>query len=331
MTDATQFQLNGDGALRHLLTTEGMSAAILTEILDTAESFLPASHEPPRKVPLLRGSTVATLFFEPSTRTRTTFEVAAKRLSADVIDMQLEYSSKNKGEDDVDTLFTLQAMGVDLFVIRHPENGATANFASHVAPDVAVLNAGDGSNAHPTQALLDAFTIRRHRPDFHNLSVAIVGDVRHSRVAQSNIHALKTLGVPDIRVVAPEGLMLEDPDRLGVTPAYTLADGIRDADVVMGLRIQRERMHHERVPSVDEYHRQFGLTRQTLGGLKPEAIIMHPGPINRGVEIDAETAYGPQSVILEQVRNGIAIRMAVMAIIAGNVKKAASHAADTAG
>jgi aspartate carbamoyltransferase catalytic subunit len=323
MTDPAQFQLDAHGRLRHLLTTEGMPADILTEILDTAASFLPASKEPPRKVPLLRGSTVANLFFEPSTRTRTTFEVAAKRLSADVIDMQLEHSSKNKGEDDVDTLYTLQAMGVDLFVIRHPENGAAAHFARHVAPDVAVLNAGDGSNAHPTQALLDALTIRRHRPDFHNLSVAIVGDVRHSRVAQSNIHALKTLGVPDIRVVAPEGLMLEDPSKLGVTPVFTLAEGIRDVDVVMGLRIQRERMHHERVPSVEEYHRQFGLTRHTLGGLKPEAIIMHPGPINRGVEIDADTAYGPQSVILEQVRNGIAIRMAVMAIIAGNVKKAA--------
>lgn len=311
-------QIDEHGRLRHLLTTEGLPRELILEILDTAESFLDAGGRPGRKVPLLRGFTVFNLFFEPSTRTRTTFELAAKRLSADVLNLQLESSSKSKGEDDLDTLFTLQAMGADVFVVRHPDNGAAERFAGHVDPHVAILNAGDGSNAHPTQALLDAFTIRRHKQDFAGLRVAIVGDVRHSRVAHSNIHALRTLGVTDIRVVAPEALMIQDPESLGVRPCHELAAGIDGADVVMGLRLQRERMHHERLPSVDEYHRRYGLTRETLAGLKSDALVMHPGPINRGIEIDPDIAYGPQSVVLEQVRNGIAVRMAVMAMIVGN-------------
>jgi len=316
-------QIDSRGKLRHLLTTEGLGAELITDILDIADSFLPEDNQPPKKVPLLRGTTVVNLFFEPSTRTRTTFELAAKRLSADVLNMQMEHSSKNKGEDDLDTLFTLQAMGADVFVIRHPENGAAAYFAEHAAKHVAILNAGDGSHAHPTQALLDCFTIRRHKQKFAGLAVAIVGDVRHSRVAHSNIHALKALGVTDIRIIAPPPLMLEDPVGMGITPCNNLAEGIDGADVVMGLRLQHERMHHERLPSVAEYHRDFGLTPATLKNLKPDAIIMHPGPINRGVEIDPEVAYGPQSVILEQVRNGIAIRMAVMAMIAGAGNRAA--------
>ena len=311
-------QVDTQGKLRHLLTTEGLPQELILEILDIAESFLDADKRPTRKVPLLRGLTVFNLFFEPSTRTRTTFELAAKRLSADVLNLQMESSSRSKGEDDLDTLFTLQAMGADLFVIRHPENGAAAKFAANVAPQVAILNAGDGSNAHPTQALLDCFTIRRHKKQFENLSVAIVGDVRHSRVAHSNIHALKTLGVKDIRMIAPPPLMLEDPDGMGVTACHNLAQGIEGVDVVMGLRLQHERMHHELLPSVADYHREFGLTQKTLAGLKPDAIVMHPGPINRGVEIDPEVAYGPPSVILEQVSNGIAVRMAVMAMIAGS-------------
>lgn len=310
-------QVNAQGKLQHLLTTEGLSRELITEILDTAESFLDAEGRPTRKVPLLRGLTVFNLFFEPSTRTRTTFELAAKRLSADVLNLQMESSSRSKGEDDLDTLFTLQAMGADLFVVRHPENGAAASFAANVAPGVAVLNAGDGSNAHPTQALLDCLTIRRHKKKFQGLSVAIVGDVRHSRVALSNIHALKTLGVTDIRIVAPRALMLADPQGLDVIACHNLAEGIDGVDVVMGLRLQRERMHHERLPSVAEYHRDFGLTSTTLKSLKSDALVMHPGPINRGVEIDPEVAYGPQSVILEQVTNGIAVRMAVMAMIVG--------------
>lgn len=323
MTVKACAQVDSRGRLRHLLTTEGLPRQLLFDIMDTADSFLDAQGQPSRKVPLLRGLTVFNLFFEPSTRTRTTFELAAKRLSADVLNLQMESSSRSKGEDDLDTLFTLQAMGADLFVVRHPENGAAARFAENVAPGVAVLNAGDGSNAHPTQALLDCFTIRRHKESFEGLAVAIVGDVRHSRVALSNIHALKTLGVKDIRMIAPPALMIEDPQAMGVTACHNLAEGIDGVDVVMGLRLQRERMHHERLPSVSEYHREFGLTSTTLHALKPDALVMHPGPINRGVEIDPEVAYGPQSVILEQVTNGIAVRMAVMAMIAGGAASTA--------
>lgn len=311
-------QLDEQGRLRHLLTTEGLSGALINEILDTAESFVSVGDQAVKKVPLLRGRTVVNLFFEPSTRTRTTFELAAKRLSADVLNMQMESSSKAKGEDDLDTLFTLQAMQVDMFVIRHRENGAAANFARHVAPHVAVLNAGDGANAHPTQALLDAFTIRRHKPDFARLKVAIVGDLLHSRVALSNIHCLKALGVQDLRVVAPPALMLRNPEALGVTAHHNLSQGLKDADVVMTLRLQHERMHERKIDSLEGYRQDYGLTVENLAPAAADAIIMHPGPINRGVEIDAEVAYGPRSVILEQVTNGIAVRMAVMAMIIGS-------------
>lgn len=311
-------QLDERGRLRHLLTTEGLSGALVTEILDTAESFVSVGDQAVKKVPILRGRTVVNLFFEPSTRTRTTFELAAKRLSADVLNLSVEVSSKSKGEDDLDTLFTLQAMQVDMFVIRHRENGAAANFARNVAPHVAVLNAGDGTNAHPTQALLDAFTIRRHKPDFSSLKVAIVGDVLHSRVAMSNIHCLKALGVRDIRIIAPPALMLEHPETLGVTAFHSLKEGLAHADVVMALRVQHERMHEKKIRSEAEYHADYGLTRDSLATAARDVIIMHPGPINRGVEIDADVAYGPRSVILEQVTNGIAVRMAVMAMIIGS-------------
>jgi aspartate carbamoyltransferase catalytic subunit len=311
-------QLDEQGRLRHLLTTEGLSGDIVSEILDTAESFVPVGHQDVKKVPLLRGRTIVNLFFEPSTRTRTTFELAAKRLSADVLNFQMEGTSKAKGEDDLDTLYTLQAMQTDMFVVRHRENGAAARFAQHCAPHVAILNAGDGTNAHPTQALLDAFTIRRHKPNFASLKVAIVGDVLHSRVAHSNIHCLKALGVTDIRIVAPPALMMEHPQALGVTLCHELADGLRDADVVMTLRLQHERMHERRIESLEQYHMDYGLTRDNLAPAAADAIIMHPGPINRGVEIDEDVAYGPRSVILEQVSNGIAVRMAVMAMIIRN-------------
>jgi aspartate carbamoyltransferase catalytic subunit len=313
-------QLDDAGRLRHLLTVEGLPATLITEILDTAESFLPKTGPPVKKVPLLRGATVVNLFFEASTRTRITFELAAKRLSADVLNIQVEYSSKTKGEDDLDTLFTLQAMGAEVFVVRHPENGAAARFAEHVAPEVAVLNAGDGSHAHPTQALLDMLTIRRHKPDFTALTVAIVGDIRHSRVAHSDICALRTLGVAEIRAVAPPELMPEDPDGIGVRSCTRLAEGLDGADVVIALRLQHERMRQSLGVAPEDYRREYGLNEDNLKGLRPDALIMHPGPINRGVEIDPEVAYGPRSVILEQVRNGIAVRMAVMAMIAGRGK-----------
>lgn len=311
-------QLDGRGRLRHLLTTEGLDGAIVREILDTAESFLPVGEQAIKNVPLLRGRTIVNLFFEPSTRTRTTFELAAKRLSADVLNIPVEVSSKIKGEDDLDTLYTLQAMQVDMFVIRHRDNGAAAHFARHAADHVAILNAGDGANAHPTQALLDAFTIRRHKPDFSQLKVAIVGDVLHSRVAHSNIHCLKALGVRDIRIVAPPALMLEDPKGLGVSPHHELASGIEGADVVMTLRLQHERMHERKIESLESYRAEYGLTADSIRPAATDAIIMHPGPINRGVEIDEDVAYGPRSVILEQVTNGIAVRMAVMAMIIRN-------------
>lgn len=309
-------QLSAEGRLRHLLDIQGLPLSLLNEILDTAESFLPESGPPVKKVPLLRGTTVVNLFFEASTRTRMTFELAAKRLSADVLNVQVEHSSKNKGEHDLDTLFTLQAMGAKVFVIRHPENGAAAYFASQVAPGVAVLNAGDGSHAHPTQALLDMLTIRRHKPDFGKLTVTLVGDVRHSRVAHSDICALRTLGVREIRAVAPPPLLPGDPAVAGVRACSDLAEGLEGADVVIALRIQHERMRDTLEIAPETYRREFGLTGENLSNLRPDALIMHPGPINRGVEIDPEIAYGPQSVILEQVRNGIAVRMAVMAMIA---------------
>lgn len=315
MNKAVDIQINPRGQLQHLLSTEGLPRELIIEILDRAEDFLPAGGRRIQSSGLLSGRTVMNLFFEPSTRTRTTFELAAKRLSADVLNLFMESSSRTKGETDLDTLLTLQAMHVDMLVIRHPDNGATTEFAQAVGEDVAILNAGDGSNAHPTQALLDAFTIRRHKPDFTQLKVAIVGDVLHSRVAHSNIHALKTLGVPDIRIVAPPALMLEGADTLGVQTYHDLATGIKDADVVMTLRLQHERMHEQRVTSLQDYHRDYGLTRSNLAPAADDAIIMHPGPINRGVEIDPEVAYGERAVVLEQVTNGIAVRMAVMAMI----------------
>src|SRR5699024_2803444 len=268
--------------------------------------------------PLLRGKTVFNLFFENSTRTRTTFELAAKRLSADVINMDVAHSSRSKGEDDLDTLYTLEAMGADIFAIRHPESGAAARFAAHAADNVAIINAGDGSHAHPTQALLDVFTIRRHRPDFARLAVAIVGDVRHSRVAHSTIHALRALGTTDIRLVGPRSFLPENAPFDDVTLHTDTATALAGADVVMGLRIQCERIVGDALAGVDDYHADYGLTPANLAHASPSALIMHPGPINRGVEITAEVAYGRQSVILEQVRNGIAVRMAVMAMIAGN-------------
>src|SRR5699024_10127155 len=255
---------------------------------------------------------------ENSTRTRTTFELAAKQLSADVINMDVAHSSRSKGEDDLDTLYTLQAMGADIFAIRHPVNGAAERFAKHAADNVAIIKAGDGSHAHPTQGLLDVFTIRRHRPDFDKLRIAIVGDIRHSRVAHSTIRALQTLGTHDIRVVGPESFLPEDPAALGVAATIDTAAGLADADIVMCLRIQRERIPGDALAGVDDYHNNYGLIPTNLAHAQPDALVMHPGPINRGVEITADVAYGKQSLILEQVRNGIAIRMAVMAMIAGN-------------
>jgi aspartate carbamoyltransferase catalytic subunit len=270
-----------------------------------------------KKVPLLRGKTVVNLFFEPSTRTRMTFELAAKRLSADVLNLDVAHSSTRKGETLLDTLRNLEAMQMDMLVVRHAESGAADFFARHAAPHVSVLNAGDGRHAHPTQALLDMFTIRRHKTDFTALTVVIVGDVAHSRVARSQIHALRILGVPDIRVVAPRTLLPVDIESLGVRVFPHLETALRDCDVVITLRLQRERMQGTFLPSEGEYFRHYGLDTARLALARPDALVMHPGPINRNVEIASAVADGSQSVILEQVTNGIAVRMAVMAQVLG--------------
>ena len=311
-------QLNKNGELIHLLSTEGLSRDILTHILDTAAQFTSVSNREVKKVPLLRGKSVFNLFFENSTRTRTTFEIAAKRLSADVINLDIARSSASKGESLLDTIANLSAMSADMFVVRHSESGAPYLIAQHVAPHVHVVNAGDGRHAHPTQALLDMYTIRHYKKDFTNLTVAIVGDIVHSRVARSNIHALTTLGVPEVRVVGPRTLVPGDLREMGVRVCHDMAEGIRDADVVIMLRLQNERMTGGMLPSAGEFFKEFGLTESKLALAKPDAIVMHPGPINRGVEIDSAVADGKQSVILPQVTFGIAVRMAVMSILAGN-------------
>lgn len=311
-------QLNKNGELQHLLTTEGLPVAILRHILDTAESFTGVTEREVKKIPLLRGKSVFNLFFEPSTRTRTTFEIAAKRLSADVINLNMAVSSQTKGETLLDTVNNLSAMHADMFVVRHNQSGAAHLIARHVGPEVHVINAGDGWHAHPTQALLDMFTIRRYKQDFHTLRVAIIGDILHSRVARSQIHALTTLGVPEIRVIAPKTLLPAKVERLGVHVYHNMTQGLKDVDVLMMLRLQRERMESAHLPSTEEYFKYYGLTLEKLALAKPDAIVMHPGPMNRGVEIDSEVADGPQSVILPQVSFGIAVRMAVMSILAGN-------------
>lgn len=311
-------QLTSDGQLRHLLSIEGLPKRILTQILDTAESFVGVAEREVKKVPLLRGKTVCNIFFENSTRTRTTFEIAAKRLSADVINLNVNTSSQAKGETILDTVDNLIAMHADIFVVRHAQSGAAHLIAQHVAPHIHVINAGDGRHAHPTQGLLDVFTIRRYKPEMHNLRVAIVGDVLHSRVARSEIHALTTLGVPEVRVIAPKTLLPEHVEKLGVQVFHDMKTGLKDVDVVMMLRLQNERMNGAMLPSAQEYFKTYGLTQEKLDYAKPDAIVMHPGPMNRGVEIDSAVADGNQSVILPQVTYGIAVRMAVMAILAGN-------------
>lgn len=317
MNTAADVQLDAEGRLRHFLTTEDLAAERLVEILDLAESFASVHDKPIKKVPLLRGHTVVNLFFETSTRTRNTFELAAKRLSADVLNVDVATSATTKGESLLDTIANLEAMQCDLFVIRHGESGAPHLVARHVADHVHVINAGDGQHAHPTQAMLDLFTMRRHKGDFRQLTVAIVGDLLHSRVARSEIHALRTLGAREIRAVGPRTLIPADLEALGVEIFHDVEAGLTGADVIVMLRLQRERMEHALLPSGSEFFAGWGLTPERLRLAHPEAIVMHPGPTNRGVEIDSRVADGPQSVILEQVTNGIAVRMAVMALVTG--------------
>ena len=310
-------QLDDQGRLRHFLSVEGLPRTTLTEILDTAESLASAASQNVKKVPLLRGKTIVNLFFEPSTRTRTTFELAAKRLSADSLNMNISASSTSKGESLLDMLHNLEAMQCDMFVVRHAESGAAHFIARNVGDSIAVVNAGDGQHAHPTQAMLDMFTIRRHKGEFHNLRVAIVGDVGHSRVARSQIHALTTLGVPEVRVIGPKTLIPESLRGLGVHIYHDLDEGLDGVDVVLVLRLQNERMGAALLPSEREYFHLYGITAERLERAADDAIVLHPGPINRGVEIDSEVADGERSVILEQVTHGIAVRMAAMSLVMG--------------
>ena len=310
-------QYDKSGKLRHFLTVEGLSRDTLVHILDTAESFITFGEREIKKVPILRGKTVVNLFFEDSTRTRTTFEIAAKRLSADVINLNPRRMSTSKGESILDTVRNLEAMHTDLFVVRDAHSGAAYLIAQHVPSHVAIINAGDGRHAHPTQAMLDVFTIRQHKQEFGNLRVAIVGDILHSRVARSQIHALNILGVPEIRVVAPKTLLPTEVEKLGVHPYTDMRLGLEDVDIVIMLRLQLERMQGTLIASEQEYFNLYGLTEDKLSHAKPDALVMHPGPINRGLEIASEVADGPQSVILDQVTNGIAVRMSIMAIVMG--------------
>jgi len=313
-------QFNSAGELTHLLTLEGLPKEQILHILDTAQQFVSVT-DPSRevkKVPLLRGKSVFNLFFENSTRTRTTFEIAAKRLSADVINLDISTSSTAKGESLLDTIDNLVAMQADIFVVRHSVSRAPIEIANHVPAHVHVVNAGDGSHQHPTQGLLDMYTMRHFKQNFKGLKVAIVGDIVNSRVAKSNIHALSTLGCEDIRAIGPESLLPSDLDMLGVKVFHTMEEGLKDVDVVMTLRIQKERMEAGQVPEGEAFFKQYGLTPNRLALANSDAIVMHPGPMNRGIEIDSAVADGPQSVILNQVTFGIAVRMAVMSIVAGN-------------
>jgi aspartate carbamoyltransferase catalytic subunit len=314
----TDLQVSTEGQLRHLLTLDGLPREQLVDLLDTAEAIAAATGGKVKKLPLLRGRTVVNLFFEPSTRTRTSFELAASRLSADVVNFDVANSSTVKGESVLDTLRTLEAMHCDLFVVRHKENGTPHFLARHTQPGVAVINAGDGNNAHPTQGLLDVYTIRRHKGrDFGALKVLVVGDILHSRVARSDMHALAALGVGELRVCGPERLMPTDLERRGVQVHTDLDAALEGVDVVIMLRLQKERMEQAMVPSEAEYFALYGLTPERLRRARADAIVMHPGPMNRGVEIASSVADGPQSVILEQVSNGLVVRMAVMARLVG--------------
>ena len=315
-------QLNADGKLQHLLTIEGLPRETIHHILDTAASFVGVSNREVKKVPLLRGKSVFNLFFESSTRTRTTFEIAAKRLSADVLNLNINTSSAAKGESLLDTVDNLSAMHADMFVVRHAASGAPFLIAEHLnrirGPHVNVINAGDGRHAHPTQGLLDMYTIRHFKKDFTQLRVAVIGDIMHSRVARSGIHALTTLGVPEVRAIGPLTLLPPGLEQMGVRVFTDMREGLRDVDVIMMLRLQSERMRGALLPSAQEYYKHYGLTEEKLALARPDAIVMHPGPMNRGVEIDSSVADGAQSVILDQVTFGIAVRMAVMTILASN-------------
>jgi aspartate carbamoyltransferase catalytic subunit len=301
------------GSSRHLLQLEGLTPTEITAVLDAAEGFFDVSRRSVRKVPALRGKTIVTLFFEASTRTRTSFEIAGKRLSADVVNISASTSSATKGETLLDTVKNLEAMQPDVLVIRHPSSGAPHHVAARTS--ASVVNAGDGTHEHPTQALLDAFTIRRKLGRLDGLTVAICGDVAHSRVARSNAHLFTTMG-SRVRFAGPRTLLPSEAERLGAEVFDRIEPALEGADVVMMLRIQNERLQGALLPTMREYSRTFGLNERRLALAKPGALVMHPGPMNRGVEIDPRVADGAQSVILDQVEAGVAVRMAVLWMLA---------------
>jgi len=308
MTD----QLRPDGTLRHLVTLETLSRAQLEHLLERSQSFVRPLGVKPALSQTLAGATVANLFTEPSTRTRVSFELAAKRLGAHVVNLEVQLSSRVKGESMLDTVYTLQSLHVDAFVIRDAEAGVPGLVAAHVAPHVSVLSAGEAHVSHPTQGLLDALTIYQRKQRFAGLGIAIVGDIRHSRVARSAWHALRTLGVSRCALAAPPALMPEAHEFPGCERHTHLSDALRDADVVMMLRIQKERMSDAELPDGERYFAAWGLTYKRLALARPDVIVMHPQPMNRGIEIASDVADGPQSVIRDQVRNGVAVRMAVL-------------------
>jgi aspartate carbamoyltransferase catalytic subunit len=321
MTEIVE-QRRPDGTLRHLLTLESLPRSELERLLAKAQGYVcPLGGRPPGST-VLHGVTVANLFTEPSTRTRVSFELAAKRLGADVVNLEVQLSSRVKGESMLDTVYTLQSLHVDVMVIRDAEPGVPELVAANVAPHVSVLSAGEAHVSHPTQGLLDALTVQQHKHRFEGLGLAIVGDVRHSRVARSAVHAFRTLGVTDLRIVAPPALMPGDDEFTGCARHTSLDTGLADADVIMMLRIQKERMGQADLPDADRYFAQYGLTPERLSVAKPDAIVMHPQPMNRGIEIASDVADGPQSVIRDQVRNGVAVRMAVLADVMGSRARA---------
>jgi aspartate carbamoyltransferase catalytic subunit len=313
-------QRDAEGRLRHLITLEGLSREEITSLLDLAQFYVRPLGELPARDQSLSGHTVANLFFEPSTRTRVSFEIAAQRLGADVVNLDMQTSSRVKGETVLDTIYTLQAMHADILVMRDAEPGLPAFVAQHVAPHVCILNAGEAHLSHPTQGLLDALTIRQKKGSFEKLKVLIVGDIAHSRVARSAWHAFTALGVSELRIAAPENLMPEPQEFAGATRFTRVDEAIAGVDVVMALRIQRERMDRSQFPDSATFHREFGITSERMKAAAPDAIVMHPGPMNRDVEIASDVADGPQSVIQQQVSNGVAVRMAVLATIARNVR-----------
>lgn len=314
----TDLQTDAEGRLRHLLSLEGLPRPELERLLERAQRLTADAHGGTAQRGVLAGKAVCTLFFEPSTRTRSSFSLAAQRLGADLLNFDASTASTTKGEADLDTLKTLEAMGVHAFVVRHKRDGAVAELAAAAAPGTVLLNAGDGRSNHPTQGLLDMLTLRQAKgADFSRLKVAIVGDVKHSRVARSDLHALRTLGCGEIRVCGPASLLPDDDTLRGCTVTDDLDAALDGVDAAMMLRLQRERMAEGLVASIEDYHRDYGLTDSRLARAAPDAIVMHPGPMNRGVEITDEVADGPQSRVLRQVANGVAVRMAVLEALLG--------------